>query len=436
MARILDILDRMHGSRYFTCLDCKSGYYQCLMDESSIAKTAFSTQDAHWEFVRCPFGLKNMPSDFSRIMYLIVGELPFAQLYIDDLFLHSSSFDQHVEHVKIVLKKLEEANIKINLEKCSFFSDRVKILGHIVSYNKIELDPKKVETIKEWREPKNVRNVQQFLGLANYYRRHISDFSKHAAPLYALLRKDIPFVFDKSCTDSFNKLKDLLTSNPVLRPPNFEKCFYLFTDASGYGLGAILGQKDDDGHDYVVAYASRLLKGAEKNYSITEKECLGVIWSVKYFRIYLVGKLFYIISDHKSLLWLLNLKDPEGRLGRWQLLIQNLDWTLIYKEGRLHSNVDVLSRPVLTIDFNSIQMSEKDDFSFEKGFDVYENEALLHYIKFGRHLPGASSNVVKRVLKNANFYRYDGKNIFSKNSMESYWKIVPEPAARFDLINK
>ena len=435
MSRILDILDRLHGSRYFSTCDMKSGYYQILMDDNSIQKTAFSTQDQHWEYLRAPFGLRNMPQDFSRIVSHILGDLPYVQIYLDDFLINSKTFDEHMMHLEEVMKRMEEYNLKLNLQKCTFCADKVKILGHIVSFNKIEMDPAKTETIKSWAEPKNIKNIQQFIGLASYYRRHILDFSKHAAPLYNLLKKDIPFVWDKSCEIAFIKLKELLTSNPVLRPPDFNRDFYLFTDASAFGLGAILGQKDQDGNEFVISYASRLLKGAERNYSVTEKEALGVVWAVKYFRIYLVGKLFYIISDHRALLWLMNLKDPEGRLGRWQLLIQNLIWVLIYKEGRLHSNVDVLSRPVLNVELiYTIDLSAKDDFAFEKGLDVFENEPLLHYIKFGRHLAGASSNVIKRVLKNADFYRFDGKNILSRNIKDGVWKIVPEPSKRFDLV--
>jgi hypothetical protein len=165
-----------------------------------------------------------------------------------------------MSHIEEVVKKLEKYNLKLNLEKCTFGSEKVKILGHILSYNTIEMDPAKKETIKNWHEPKNVKNIQQFIGLASYYRRHILDFSKHAAPLYNLLKKDTPFVWDKSCEIAFNKLKELLTTNPILRPPDFSKDFYLFTDASNFGLGAILGQKSDDGTEYVVSYASRILR--------------------------------------------------------------------------------------------------------------------------------------------------------------------------------
>ena len=285
--RILDILDRLNGSKYFTALDLKSGYWQVEMDESSIPKTAFSTQDHHWEFLRLPFGLKNAPADFSRIMYMTLGDLNFVEVYLDDITIHSKSFEEHMQHIEIVLNKLHEVDLKINLDKCTWCAEEVSILGHIVSYNKISMDPRKIEAIKEWKAPKNVKNVQQFLGLANYYRRHVLDFSKHAGPLYNLLKKDSVFNFDSECEKSFEKLKELLCSNPVLRPPDFKREFFLYTDASGYCLGAVLGQKDNDNREYVVSYGSRMLKGAELHDSITEKECLGVIWAVKHFRVYL-----------------------------------------------------------------------------------------------------------------------------------------------------
>ena len=207
MSRILDILDRLHDARIFSSWDLKSGYYQILMDQDSIPKTAFSTQDQHWEFLRAPFGLRNMPSDFSRIISHILADMPYVQIYLDDFLINSKSFEEHMSHLESVAARLEQFNLKLNLEKCTFCAEKVKILGHIVSFNKIEMDPAKTETIKNWREPKNIKNIQQFIGLASYYRRHILDFSKHAAPLYQLLKKDVPFVWDKSCELSFAKLK-------------------------------------------------------------------------------------------------------------------------------------------------------------------------------------------------------------------------------------
>ena len=236
-----------------------------------------------------PFGLKNAPAEFSRLMYMVLGELDFVEIYLDDITIHSINFEEHIKHIEIVMKKLDLANLKINLDKCSWCMDEVKILGHMVTHNKIKMDPNKISAISELNEPRNVKQIQQFLGLANYYRRFVKDFSKIASPLFNLLKKDVPFVFNKDCEEAFSILKASLTSSPVLRPPDLNKKFILYTDASGYALGAVLGQIDDDGNEYVIAYASRMLKGAEVHYGITEKECLGVIYAVKNFRIYFLN---------------------------------------------------------------------------------------------------------------------------------------------------
>jgi hypothetical protein len=252
---------------------------------------------------------------------LVLGDLKFVEIYLDDITIHSASFTEHLEHIEIVMKRLYEANLKINLEKCTWCAKEVKILGHVVSRNQIKMDPKKLNALSEWNQPRNVKQVQQFLGLANYYRRFVKDFSKIAAPLFNLLRKDTPFVFGKDCDEAFENLKKALSSSPVLRPPDFNREFFLYTDASGYALGAVLGQKDDDGNEYQVGNASRTLRGGEIHYGSTEKECLGVIYGVKNFRVYLYGKKFTIVTDHAALAWLMKINDPSGRLARWSIYL-------------------------------------------------------------------------------------------------------------------
>ena len=431
---ILDILDRLNGSKYFSTLDLKSGYWQMEMDPESIKKTAFSTQDGHYEFVRLPFGLKNAPADFSRMMYMTLGDLPFVEIYLDDITIHSKSFQDHINHIQIVMEKLAEVNLKINHEKCTWCSDTVKILGHIVSYNEIRMDPKKILALKEWKHPKNVKQVQQFLGLANYYRRFVKDFSRIAAPLYNLLKKDTLFNFSEDCVDAFEKLKMALISEPVLRPPDFNKEFFLFTDSSGYCLGIVLGQKDDEGKDYVVAYASRMLKGAELHYSITEKEALGVVFGIKHFRVYLYGKKFTIITDHAALSWMMNLRDFKGlnpRVIRWTILVQSYMFDVIHRAGRIHSNVDVLSRPILNLALVAV---EDDIDSYEKGLDIYEYEPLLYYIKHGKHIPGISNKSLRRVVHLSQFYRFNGTNVTFRKKEEDKPLIVPQIEDRSKLI--
>ena len=431
--RILDILDRLNGSMYFTTLDLKSGYWQVLMDEGSIAKTAFSSQDGHYEFLRLPFGLMNAPADFSRIMHTTLGDLSYVEVYLDDITIHSKTFEEHLNHIKIVMDRLKESNLKINHEKCTWCALEVKILGHIVSHNTIKMDVKKVMAVKDWKVPQNVKQVQQFLGLANYYRRFVKDFSKIAAPMFGLLKKGQVFNFSEQCLESFNNLKNALTSEPILRPPDFTREFFLYTDASGYCLGAVLGQKDDQKREYVIAYASRLLKGAELHYSITEKEALGVVFAIKYFRVYLYGKKFTLITDHYALGYMMKMTDFKGinpRIVRWCLLVQQYSMEIIHKPGKIHSNVDVLSRPI--VDIVLIEMDNTD--SYEKALDIFEYEPLLYFIKNGKHISGSSSQTVRRVLRLSKYYRYNGTDISYRRNEGDKLRLVPPIENRVRII--
>lgn len=179
---ILDILDRLNGSSWFTALDLKSGYWQVKMQQDSIEQTAFSTPDGHYEFLRLPFGLKNGPAEFSRIMHMTLGNLNFVEIYLDDITIHSKTFEDHVGHIRQVLDKIREAGLKINHEKCKWFAREVNILGHKIAQNEISMDEKKLSAIKERLPPKTIKQLQQFIGLCNYYRRFIRDFAKIAAP--------------------------------------------------------------------------------------------------------------------------------------------------------------------------------------------------------------------------------------------------------------
>ncbi|CAF1137087.1 unnamed protein product, partial [Brachionus calyciflorus] len=230
------------------------------------------------------------------------------------------------------------ANLKINAEKCTWCAQFLKVLGHIVSKNDISMDPAKIEAIKNRGAPKIVKQLQQFIGLCNYYRRFINDFAKIATPLFKLLQKDVKWIWSEECEASFLCLKEKLVSRPTLRLHDLKRPFILYTDMSGYALGAILTHKDDDGNEYVCAYASRILKNAEINYGITEKECLAVVWAIKFYRVYLYGTHFKIITDHSELAWLMKIVDPTDRLARWSIYLQAYDFEIIHRKGKVHSN--------------------------------------------------------------------------------------------------
>jgi hypothetical protein len=216
-------------------------------------------------------------------------------------------------------------------------------LGHIISETGIRPDPKKIQAVVNFPPPKNVKGIKSFLGLSGYYRKFINSYSAIAKPITNLLKKEVPFNWDNACEEAFNKLKNSLVNEPVLQYPDFNRPFILTSDASGKALGAILSQ-GKVGSDLPIAYASRTLNKSESNYSTTELECLAIIFGVKQFRPYLYGRKFIIVSDHRPLTWLFNLKDPLSKLARWRIQLEEYDYEIHYKPGVLNSNVDALSR--------------------------------------------------------------------------------------------
>ena len=207
LPRIDDILDRLAGSVWFSCLDLKSGYWQVKVHENSIPITAFTTPDGHFEFLRLPFSLRNAPADFRSIMQQVLGDLPYVQIYIDDITVHSTTFDDHMMHLGEVMRRLKEANLKVNYDKCVWFRKQVAILGHVVGSHTVKMNPAKVSTIDNMNPPKNIKQIQQFLGLCGYYRKFVQDFSKIAAPMFNLLRKDVQWEWTKECQLAFAELK-------------------------------------------------------------------------------------------------------------------------------------------------------------------------------------------------------------------------------------
>jgi hypothetical protein len=211
-----------------------------------------------------------------------------------------------MEHLKEVLERFRRAKLKLNREKCYFCKRKLAFLGHVISADGIQPDPGKVDKVKNFPIPTNTTELRGFIGLASYYRRFIQDFATVAEPMNRLLRKDIPYIWNEDCDLAFNQLKERLITSPILIYPDFSKEFLLYTDASYQGLGAVLAQLDDEGHEHVIAYASRSLVGAETNYAPTEIEGLASVWAIKYFQPYLYGTYFTLITDHATLKWIMN----------------------------------------------------------------------------------------------------------------------------------
>jgi hypothetical protein len=340
-----DILESFEGAKWFSSLDLASGYWQIAVKEEDKKKTAFITKFGLYEFNVMPFGLCNAPATFQRLMDTVLKEYlgQFVLVYLDDLTVYSKTFEEHVEHLAIIFQTLRKAKLKLNKEKCYFFQSNIKFLGHEITREGIQPDEDKLIKVKDFPKPHNLRTLRGFLGLASYYRKFIKDFSKQVQPLYKLLRKDEPFKWKDEQQNTFEWLKTQLITAPILQYPNFNKPFYLHTDASGTGLGAVLAQKDDEKREYAIAYASRSLSRAERNYSTTEQECLAVIWAVEYFKHYFGTTHFFIVTDHAALKWL-RTTELKGRRARWILRLEPYNFTILHRAGKKHNNADTLSR--------------------------------------------------------------------------------------------
>ncbi|XKL60483.1 hypothetical protein PGB90_007540 [Kerria lacca] len=346
LPNIIDIFDRLGSASIFSLLDLSNGFHQIPVYEKDIPKTAFSTENGHYEYLRMPFGLKNAPASFQRMMNSIlqnlIGKICFV--YLDDIIIFSTSIENHNFDLKTVFNQLRRYSLRIQPDKSEFYLTQVKYLGHIVSIKGISPDPEKTSKLKTYPQPKNIKEVQQFLGLAGYYRKFVPNYSSISKPLTLLLHKNCKFEWNNQTQEAFSKLIKILTSDLLLQYPDFSKTFYLNTDASNFAIGAVLQQHSKENQLLPISYTSRTLNKAELNYSTIEKETLAIVWSVKYFRPYLFGQNFKILSDHKPLQWLFKVNDPGSRLLRWRIKLEEYNYTISHVSGTQNSVADALSR--------------------------------------------------------------------------------------------
>lgn len=277
LPRIDDALDRLHDANYFSSIDMRTGYWQITVDEKDKEKTAFVTPDGLYQFRVMPFGLCNAPATFERMMDTLLRGLRWTAClcYLDDVVVFASTFEQHLSRLTLVLKCFRKAGLQLNLKKCTFGNTEIQILGHVVSRQGISPDPEKLLAVTHFPRPTHLKNLRSFLGLCSYFRRFIRGFADLSEPLQRLLKKNVPFVWTQDQEQAFLSLKAALTTQPVLAHFDPSREVEIHTDASGYGVGAILIQTCDS-KEHVVAYASRSLSKSEMNYGITEKECLAV----------------------------------------------------------------------------------------------------------------------------------------------------------------
>ena len=356
LPNITEILDKLGKCMYFTTLDLASGFHQIEVNPKDIEKTAFTVDFGHYEYVRMPFGLKNAPSTFQRVMDNVLQDLQgkICLCYMDDIIIFSTSLQEHMQSLSKVFERLRRSNLKVQLDKSEFLHKEIGFLGHIVSNDGVKPNPDKIRAVQDFPIPQTEKQIKSFLGLIGYYRKFIKNFADLTKPLTECLRKGKKIVL--IYVNSFNKCKEILCNNSILQYPDFNNDFILTTDASNYAIGAVLSQ-GIIGQDKPICYASRTLTQTEQNYRTIEKELLAIVWSCKYFRPYLFGRRFKIVTDHKPLTWLFNLKEPNSKLVRWRLKLEEYDYEISYKKGTLNSNADALSRIEPNIDVNISSVS-------------------------------------------------------------------------------
>ena len=316
-------------------------YHQLRVHDEDIPKTAFRTRYGHYEFMVMPFGLTNAPAVFMDLMNRVCRPYldQFVIVFIDDILIYSKSKTDHEKHLRTILELLRKEQLYAKFSKCEFWLKEVQFLGHIVNQQGIQVDPAKIEAVKSWNTPTTPTEVRSFLGLAGYYRRFISNFSRIALPLTALTHKGKPFDWGPKQEEAFQTLKQKLCNAPILTLPDGNDDLVVYCDASNQGLGCVLMQRGK-----VISYASRKLKVHEKNYTTHDLELGAVVFALKIWRHYLYGTKCVVFTDHKSLQHIFNQKELNMRQRRWAELLSDYDCEIRYHPGKANVVADALSR--------------------------------------------------------------------------------------------
>jgi len=349
--RIEDIMVKAGDCTWFSAFDINSAFWSIPIRQKDKKKTAFVTQNGHWQWTCLPFGLKISPSIFQRILANIIRRHnlnEFCINYIDDILIFSKSFEQHVKHIEYLLRTMKEEGFRLKMEKCNFAKNSLKYLGHIIEKNSIRPLKDNLRAIKEFEEPKNKKNVRQFLGKINFYYKYIENAAKQLEPLHNLLRKDVKFCWTAECKKAFIGMKKYLCSSPILSIYSQNKEVFIYTDASGDGLGAILKQPQENGILHPVAYFSKKLNPSQKKKKIIYLECLAIKEAIVYWQHWLIGRDFTVITDHKPLETLKVKARTDEPLGDLIYYLSQYNFKVIYAPGKENIEADSLSRnPVL-----------------------------------------------------------------------------------------
>lgn len=348
---IEDLMVKTRNCKFFSTLDINSAFWSIPLKVEDRKKTAFVTQENHFQWTCLPFGLKTSPAIFQRILSSIIRKHKLSNFtvnFIDDILIFSRTFTEHIEHLTLLLEAISKEGFRLKFSKCNFAQDSVKYLGHIIKNNAISPLKDNLIAIKDFPTPITKKNVRQFLGKINFYGKYIPNISIILEPLHNLLRKDQKFIWTEKCQESFDTIKNMLCSRPILEIFDPDLPIHIYTDASIQGIGAILKQPQKNGEEKPCAYFSRKLNDSQKRKKAVYLECLAIKEAVKYWQHWLIGKKFKVFSDHKPL-EKLNIKArTDEELGDLTYYLSQFNFEVIYSPGKDNLEADSLSRnPVL-----------------------------------------------------------------------------------------
>ena len=344
--RIADCIDQIGNAKFVSTFDMLKGYWQVPLTQRAREISAFVTPSGLYQYKVMPFGMKNAPATFQRMVNKLVRDIDGCEGYIDDVVIFSDNWSDHIRQIECFLQIMREAKLTINLMKSEFGKATVKYLGHIVGQGQVRPLDAKIQTIVKYPIPTSRKELARFLGMAGYYRNFCLNFSDIAAPLTNLLSKKVKFVWTHDCQLAFDKVKLLLQKSPVLKSPDYEKPFKLIIDSSDVGTGSVLVQEASDGLDHPVSYFSKKFLKYQKNYSVVEKETLGLVLALEHFDVYLGSTPFKIkvYTDHNPLTFLKTMKNKNQRLVRWSLALQEYNLEIQHIPGSENVVADALSR--------------------------------------------------------------------------------------------
>ncbi|KAI2644234.1 Transposon Tf2-6 polyprotein [Labeo rohita] len=343
-------LEQLRSAKYYTKLDLRSAYNLIRIREGDEWKTAFSTTSGHYEYRVMPFGLANSPSYFQAFVNDVFRDMlnRWVIVYIDDILIFSNSYPEHIHHVRAVLKRLIHHQLYAKEEKCQFHQEKISFLGYVISPAGVAMDETKVNAVRNWPQPKTLKELQRFLGFSNFYRRFIRNFSTVAAPLTSMVKKgSARLSWSPEALHAFHDLRQRFSSAPVLKHPDPQLPFLVEVDASSTGVGAILSQRQGEpSRTFPCAFFSHKLSPAERNYDVVNRELLAIKMALEEWRHWLEGAQhpFVILTDHKNLEYIRTAKVLNHRQARWALFFTRFQFTISYRPGSQNHKADALSR--------------------------------------------------------------------------------------------